>query len=263
MTDIHPTAIVDEDARIDDDVSIGPYSLIGKDVHLCSGVRVAGHVVIDGHTEIGSGTEIFPFSAIGLIPQDKKFAGEESRLVIGENNVIREHVTMNPGTSGGGGITKIGSRGLYMVGSHVAHDCIIGDDVILANNATVAGHCIIGDRVILGGLCALHQFVRVGDFAFVGGMTGVEADIIPFGMAMGNRASLAGLNLVGMRRSNLPREQIHAVRNAYKKLFSDEGTLMERVALVEAEYSDFESVQKIVRFVKSASDRSFCVPSQK
>lgn len=262
MAEIHPTALIDEGAQIGDDVSIGPYSLIGKNVSLASGVKIHGHVVIDGNTQIGSGTEIFPFSSIGLIPQDKKFGGEDSRLVIGENNVIREHVTMNPGTTGGGGVTKVGSNGLYMVGAHIAHDCIIGDDVILANNATVAGHCIIGNRVILGGLCALHQFVRVGDFAFVGGMTGVEADIIPFGMAMGNRASLAGLNLVGMRRSNIPREQIHAVRGAYKKLFAEEGTLMERVELVDKEYSDDESVQKIVSFIKSASDRSFCVPEK-
>jgi UDP-N-acetylglucosamine acyltransferase len=262
MAEIHPTALIDEGAQIGDDVSIGPYSLIGKNVSLASGVKIYGHVVIDGNTQIGSGTQIFPFSSIGLIPQDKKFDGEDSRLEIGENNVIREHVTMNPGTSGGGGVTKVGSNGLYMVGAHIAHDCIIGDDVILANNATVAGHCIIGDRVILGGLCALHQFVRIGDFAFVGGMTGVEADIIPFGMAMGNRASLAGLNLVGMRRSNIPREQIHAVRSAYKKLFAEEGTLMERVELVDKEYSDDESVQKIVNFIKSASDRSFCVPQK-
>lgn len=262
MVEIHPTALIDEGAQIGDDVSIGPYSLIGKNVSLASGVKIYGHVVIDGNTQIGSGTQIFPFSSIGLIPQDKKFDGEESRLEIGENNVIREHVTMNPGTSGGGGVTKVGSNGLYMVGAHIAHDCIIGDDVILANNATVAGHCIIGNRVILGGLCALHQFVRIGDFAFVGGMTGVEADIIPFGMAMGNRASLAGLNLVGMRRSSIPREQIHAVRSAYKKLFAEEGTLMERVELVDKEYSDDESVQKIVSFIKSASDRSFCVPQK-
>ncbi len=262
MTEIHPTALVDEGAKIGDEVSIGPYSLIGKGVTLASGVKVHGHVVIDGHTLVGSGTEIFPFSSIGLIPQDKKFSGEDSRLEIGENNVIREHVTMNPGTSGGGGVTRVGDRGLYMVGAHIAHDCLVGDDVILANNATVAGHCQIGDRVILGGLCALHQFVRIGDYAFVGGMTGVEADIIPFGMAMGNRASLAGLNLVGMRRSNLPRDQIHAVRNAYKKLFAPEGTLMERVDLVEAEFAGEESVQKIVSFIKSASDRSFCVPQK-
>ena len=262
MSNIHATAIIGEGARIDDDVLIGPYSIIGKDVSLASGVKIDAHVVIDGKTTIGAGTHIFPFSAIGLIPQDKKFSGEESLLEIGENNVIREHVTMNPGTSGGGGLTKVGSNGLFMVGAHVAHDCIIGDHVILANNATVAGHCVIGDHVILGGLCALHQFVRVGDYAFVGGMTGVEADIIPFGMALGNRAALAGLNLVGMRRHNIPREQIHAVRKAYKDLFAEQGTLMERVEVVDQEFAQDESVQKIITFIKSASDRSFCVPQK-
>ncbi len=262
MSDIHSTAVISDGAKIDDDASVGPFCVIGAGVTLGAGVKLHAHVVVEGNTSIGAGTQIFPFSAIGLVPQDKKFAGEESRLEIGENNVIREHVTMNPGTSGGGNITKVGSHGLYMVGSHIAHDCIIGDHVIFANNATVAGHCLIGDHVILGGLCALHQFVRVGEYAFVGGMTGVEADIIPFGMALGNRAALAGLNLVGMRRHNIPREQIHAVRKAYKDLFADEGTLLERVELVDKEFSSDASVQKIVSFIKSASDRSFCVPQK-
>ena len=262
MSNIHPTAIIADGSKIDDDVEIGPYSVIGAEVSLASGVKIKSHVVLDGNTSVGAGTEIFPFSVIGMIPQDKKFSGEESRLEIGENNVIREHVTMNPGTSGGGGLTKVGSNGLFMVGSHIAHDCIVGDHVILANNATAAGHCVIGDHVILGGLCGLHQFVRIGDYAFVGGMTGVEADIIPFGLAMGNRASLAGLNLVGMRRHNIPREQIHAVRKAYKDLFADEGTLMERVEIVDKEFSSDESVQKIISFIKAATDRSFCVPKK-
>ena len=262
MSNIHESAIVGDGAQIDDDVSIGPFSVIGDGVSLAAGVKIHAHVVVDGNTSVGAGTQIFPFSAIGLAPQDKKYAGEDSRLEIGENNVIRENVTMNPGTSGGGNFTKVGSNGLYMVGSHIAHDCVIGDHVILANNATVAGHCQIADHVILGGLCALHQFVRVGEYAFVGGMTGVEADIIPFGMAIGNRAALAGLNLVGMRRHNIPREQIHAVRKAYKDLFADEGTLMERVDLVDKEFSDDASVQKIVKFIKSATDRSFCVPQK-
>ena len=262
MSDIHSTAIISDGAQIADDVSVGPFSVIGDGVTLAAGVKIHAHVVVEGNTSVGSGTQIFPFTAIGLAPQDKKYAGEKSRLEIGENNVIREHVTMNPGTSGGGNLTKVGSNGLFMVGSHIAHDCIIGDHVILANNATVAGHCLIGDHVILGGLCALHQFVRVGEYAFVGGMTGVEADIIPFGMALGNRAALAGLNLVGMRRHNIPREQIHAVRKAYKDLFADEGTLMERVEAVDKEFSTDASVQKIVSFIKSASDRSFCVPQK-
>jgi len=262
MPDIHPTALIADGAKIGAGTSIGPYSVIGEQVTIGRDVKIYSHVAIDGHTSIGDRCQLFPFSSIGLAPQDKKYAGEESRLVIGKDNVIRENVTMNPGTSGGGNLTRIGDRGLYMVGSHIAHDCKIGDDVILANNATVAGHCSLGNHVILGGLSALHQFVRVGDYAFVGGMTGVEADIIPFGMAMGNRAALAGLNLVGMRRSDIPREQIHAVRKAYRDLFTGEGTLMDRLELVDKEFADDEAVQKIVGFIKAASDRSFCVPQK-
>jgi UDP-N-acetylglucosamine acyltransferase len=260
MSLIHPSAIVDSQAELADDVEIGPYSIVGARVKLASGVKLHSHVVVDGITSIGAGTEIFPFSSIGLIPQDKKYGGEESSLEIGEHNVIREHVTMHPGTKGGGGVTRIGSRGLYMVGVHIAHDCQVGNDVILANNATVAGHCLLGDFVILGGLSALHQFVRIGEFGFVGGMAGVEADVIPYGMAMGNRAVLAGLNLVGMKRRNMPREQIHKIRKAYRDLFNDEGTLMDRVEQVEQELGDDDEVMRIVNFIKSNSDRSFCVP---
>jgi len=260
---IHPTAIVAEGAQLADNVQIGPYSLIGARVALGAGVKVQGHVVIDGTTQIGAGTELFPFSSIGLIPQDKKFGGEDSRLVIGENNIIREHVTMNPGTQGGGGLTQIGSNGLFMVGAHIAHDCIVGDHVILANNATVAGHCVLGDHVILGGLSALHQFVRIGDYAFVGGMAGVEADVIPYGMALGNRAALAGLNLIGLKRHQFPREQIHAIRKAYRQLFaSQEGTLMQRLEEVEQAFGDDAGVEKIISFIKANTDRSFCVPKK-
>jgi UDP-N-acetylglucosamine acyltransferase len=260
MASIHPTAIIADGAQIAEGVEIGPYCLVGARVSLGRGVRLYGHVVIDGDTIVGADTQIFPFTSIGLIPQDKKYAGEDSRLIIGDNNVIREHVTMNPGTSGGGGVTRVGNGGLFMVGSHIAHDCQVGDNVILANNATVAGHCQIGSHVILGGLSALHQFVRIGDFAFVGGMAGVEADVIPYGMALGNRASLAGLNIVGMKRHQLPREQIHTIRKAYRELFADEGTLMERVTAVETAHGDDEGVRRILDFIKAHSDRSFCVP---
>lgn len=260
MGSIHPTAIIADGAQIAEDVDIGPYSLIGPRVTLGRGVRLYSHVVIDGDTIIGADTQIFPFASIGLAPQDKKYAGEDSRLIIGDNNVIREHVTMNPGTAGGGGLTRIGSGGLFLVGAHVAHDCLIGDNVILVNNATVGGHCQIGNHAILGGLSAVHQFVRIGDFAFVGGMTGVEADVIPYGMALGNRASLAGLNIVGMKRHQLTREQMHTIRKAYRELFSDEGTLMGRVEAVEAAYGDDEGVRRIIDFIKGQSDRSFCVP---
>jgi UDP-N-acetylglucosamine acyltransferase len=263
MSDIHPTAIIAEGAEISEGCVIGPYSLIGEGVRLGPNVRVDGHVNIEGDTEIGEGCRLFPFCSIGSIPQDLKYAGEKTRLVIGRDNIIREHVTMNPGTAGGGGLTHVGDGGLFMMGAHVAHDCHVGDNVILANNATLAGHCQLGDHVILGGLSAVHQFVRIGERAFVGGMAGVEADIIPFGMAMGNRASLAGLNLVGMRRSGMKREEIHGVRRAYRRLFSGDGTLKERIAELEEdkEFASNESVGKILAFIRADSDRSFCLPA--
>ena len=180
-TEIHPTAVVDPGASIGEDVRIGPYSLIGSDVVLGDNCEIHGHVVIDGRTRIGSGTKIFPFASIGLPPQDLKYNGEPSELEIGANNVIREHVTMNPGTEGGGMLTKIGDRCLFMVGTHVGHDCQLGDSVIMANNATLAGHVQVMDYAVFGGLSAVHQFVRIGRYAMVGGMTGVERDVIPFG----------------------------------------------------------------------------------
>jgi UDP-N-acetylglucosamine acyltransferase len=257
---IHPTAIVESGARLGAGVEVGAYSVIGAGVELAEGVRVHSHVAIAGRTSIGAGTEIFPFSSIGHIPQDKKYDGEESRLIIGERNVIREHVTMNPGTRDGGMATTVGSHGLFMVGAHVAHDCRVGNHVILANNATLAGHCIVEDHVILGGLSAVHQFVRIGAFAFVGGMSGVEQDVIPFGMVLGNRASLAGLNIVGLKRQGFDREQIHNLRQAYRLLFSAEGTLAERLDDVERLFAEDAGVQRVVSFVKAESSRSLCVP---
>lgn len=260
MADIHATAIVDPAAKIGEDVRIGPYCVVGPDVELTDGVRLESHVVVDGRTTVGSGTRIFPFASVGTPPQDLKYRGEESRLVIGADCVIREHVTMNPGTEGGGLETRVGDRCLLMVGTHVAHDCRIGNDVILVNNATLAGHVAIGDFAILGGLCAVHQWVRIGEHAFVGGMSGVENDVIPFGSVLGNRAHLGGLNIVGLKRQNFPREQIHALRKAYRLLFADEGTLLERVEDVARGFEDEPLVQKIVGFIRDASDRSLCTP---
>jgi UDP-N-acetylglucosamine acyltransferase len=257
---IHPTAVIAEGARLGEDVAIGPFCVVGPQVQLASGVRLHSHVVIDGRTEIGSQTQIFPFASIGTIPQDKKFQGEESRLVIGARNVIREHVTMNPGTQGGGGVTQIGNDGLFLAGSHVAHDCRIGDHVILVNNATLAGHCDVGDFVIMGGLSAVHQHVRIGEHAFIGGMSGVENDVIPFGSVIGNRAHLGGLNLVGLKRRNFPRDQIHALRAAYRMLFTDEGTLKDRVEQVAQAYPDQPLVRQVVEFIRAGSDRAFCTP---
>ena len=260
MSKIHPTAVVDPDAKLGSGVEIGPYSVIGTGVELGSGCRLHSHVVVTGDTHVGAKCVIFPFASIGHIPQDLKYGGEQSRLRIGENNVIREYVTMNPGTDGGGLETRVGSHGLFMVGAHVAHDCRIGDHVILANNATLAGHCAVGDHTILGGLTAVHQFVRIGSHAFVGGMSGVENDVIPFGMALGNRAMLSGLNIIGLKRNGFDREQIHSLRKAYRMLFSEEGTLKERLEDVEKMLGADVGVSRIIAFIRNASDRSLCVP---
>ena len=202
MIDVHPTAVVSSQSNIGNDVKIGPYCVIGPDVVIGDRVFLHSHVVIDGQTVIGEGTNIYPFASIGLVPQDLKYKGESSSLIIGARNQIREHVTMNPGTEGGGMKTVIGDDCLFMIGSHVAHDCIIGNHVILANNATLGGHVEVGDFAIIGGLSGIHQFVRIGAHAMVGGMSGVEQDLIPYGSAMGERAKLRGLNLIGLQRRN-------------------------------------------------------------
>lgn len=260
MTKIHQTAVIGSTTIIGQDTEVGPYSVIGPNVVIGDRVRIRSHVVIEGQTEIGSDSEIFPFASIGHIPQDQKYQGEQSRLIIGSNTIIREHVTMNPGTEGGGLCTRVGSHGLFMAGSHVAHDCEIGNHVILANNATLAGHCVIEDYVILGGLSAVHQYVRIGVYAFVGGMSGVENDVIPYGMAIGNRAHLSGLNIVGLRRQGFEREQIHDLRKAYRLLFATEGTLKERLEDVDKMFSGDERVERIVAFIRTESDRSLCIP---
>jgi UDP-N-acetylglucosamine acyltransferase len=257
---IHPTAIVDPRAELAPDVEIGPYSVVGPQVRLMEGVRVSSHVAIDGRTTIGPGTVIFPFASIGHIPQDLKYAGEPSELVIGANNRIREHVTMNPGTAGGGMVTRVGDDCLFMVGSHVAHDCKVGDHVIMANNATLAGHVEIGEWAILGGLSAVHQFVRIGRHAMIGGMSGVEHDVIPYGSVLGNRARLAGLNIIGLKRRGFTREQIHTLRTAYRLLFAQEGTMTERLSDVEEIYHDNEVVMEIVAFIRADSTRAICQP---
>lgn len=257
----HPTAIIDPGARLGTDVSIGPYCVIGPDVELGDGCRLHSHVVIDGRTAIGPGCEIFPFASLGHIPQDLKYRGEESRLVIGGHNVIREYMTVNPGTEGGGLVTEIGSHCLFMTQSHVAHDCRIGDHVIMANGATLGGHCVIGDYAILGGLCAVHQHVRIGEHAFVGGMSGVENDVIPYGMVVGPRAALKGLNVVGIKRHGVPRTQLQKLRKAYDMLFSSSGsTLLERAEEVEREFPEDECVARVLGFIRAESSRSLSIP---
>lgn len=262
MTNIHPTAIISPTATIAQDVVIGPYSVIGDEVTIGAGCELKSHVVIDGVTTIGEHNTIFPFASIGSQPQDLKFGGERSELVIGNHNVIREHVTMNPGTAGGGLLTKVGDHCLFMMATHVAHDCMIGNHVILANNATLAGHVVVGDYVVIGGLAAVHQFVRIGEHAMIGGMSGVENDVIPFGSVMGERAGLAGLNLIGLKRRGFDRDTIHALRNVYKDVFeAADGTLAERTNKALTQYEQVEAVKQVVNFIQSASKRQICVPT--
>ena len=261
MKHIHPTAVIDPGAQIDPSVQVGPYCVIGPHVCLDKGVTLKSHVVVDGHTTIGEGTTIYPFASLGTPPQDLKFRGEESRLIIGKNNTIREHVTMNPGTAGGDMETVIGDNCLFMMASHVAHDCRIGNNVILANNATLGGHVHVGDFVVIGGLAAVHQFIRIGDHAIIGGMSGVEHDVIPYGSVIGERANLAGLNLVGLKRRGFDRDTIHALRNAYKMLFEDDaGTLAERAEAMRKEYGAVAQVMEIIGFMNAKGSRSLCVP---
>ena len=257
---VHPAAAIDRAAKLEEGVEVGPFAVIGPNVTLRKNVKIHSHAVVTGRTEIGEGCEIHPFAVVGGPPQDMKYRGERSELVVGAFNTIREHVTMNGGTEGGGHVTRVGSHGLFLAGAHVAHDCQIGNHVILVNNATLAGHVTVEDHAILGGLCAVHQFVRVGAYAFVGGMSGVESDVIPFGMVLGNRASLAGLNIVGLKRQGFDREQIHTLRKAFGLLFSQQGTLQERLDDVEKMFPGDAPVQRIVAFMRAKTDRSFCVP---
>lgn len=262
-TKIHPTAIIHAEAQIGTDVEIGPYCVIGPDVRLGDGCILKSHVAIDGDTEIGEQCRIYPFASLGHAPQDLKYAGEKTALRIGSGNVIREHVTMNPGTVGGGGETVVGDKGLFMVASHVAHDCRIGNGVIMANNATLGGHVTVGDYAVLGGLSAVHQFVRIGAHAVIGGMSGVENDVIPFGRVKGERAFLAGLNLVGLERRGFSKDQVKALQRAFNQLFGDEGTMEQRLTTVEQDYTDQQLVMDIVDFARSKTRFPLCQPPKK
>ena len=260
---IHPTAVIEEGASISSGVSIGPFCVVGAHVALGDNVVLKSHVVVDGHTSIGEGTVVYPFASIGTAPQDLKYAGEASTLKIGKNNTIREHVTMNPGTADGAMETVVGDNGLFMMGSHVAHDCVVGDRVIMANNATLAGHVQVGDNVIIGGLAAVHQFIRIGEHAIIGGMSGVEADVIPYGRVKGERASLAGLNLIGLERRGFGKDVLRDLQKAFKQLFGSEGTLDSRIDTVAAMFSSDETVQQIVAFARTESRFPLCQPSKK
>jgi len=257
---VHPTAIIEDGAAVADEVDVGAYCRIGPKVVLSKGVKLLSHVSIDGHTEIGAGTVIHPFAVLGGPPQHLGYKGENTKLFIGANNIIREHVTMNIGTPDGRGETRIGDNGMFMTACHVAHDCVIGDNVIFANNATLGGHVSIGSNAFLGGLSAIHQFCRVGENAFIGGCAAAPTDVIPYGSATGNHANLSGLNIVGMKRRGLDRKSIHALRGAYRVLFKDQGTFQERVDEVEKNYGAADEVMKIVRFIRADARRPIMTP---
>lgn len=261
MTHIHSSAVIADGAHIDDGAVIGPFCVIGPHARIGKGTHLRSHVVIDGHTVIGTDCDIFPFVSLGTPPQDLKYGGEESELIIGDRNRIREHVTMNPGTRGGGMKTVIGNDNLFMVGAHVAHDCHVGNHVILANNATLAGHVHVGDYAVLGGLSAVHQFVRIGPHAMIGGMSGVENDVIPFGLVMGERAALSGLNLVGLDRRGFERSDVNALRQAFKSVFlSDQRTFAERLDQAEYEFNGNMLIQDVIAFIREKSHRGLCQP---
>ncbi len=262
MTLIHPTAIVSPGAQLGQDVEIGAFCTVGPRVQLADGVRLVSHVVVEGATSVGTGTTVHPFAVLGGAPQHLAHKGEDTRLVIGERNVIREHVTMHTGTIGGGGVTTVGSDSLYMVGAHVAHDCVVGDRVTFANNATLGGHVVIGDFVFMGGLCAVHQFTRIGRYSFVGGGGVVTKDIIPYGSVWGNHAHLEGLNLVGLKRRGFTREAINALRAAYRLLFADEGTFQERLDDVVEAHAGTPEVMEIVDFIRAEANRPLCLPER-
>lgn len=259
---VHPTAIVEAGAKLGDGVKIGPYSVVGGEVELGQGVELVSHVCVAGRTKIGAGTRIFPFASVGHQPQDLKYKGELSTLLIGAECILREGVTINPGTEGGGMVTVIGDRCAFLANSHVGHDCHVGSNVVFSNNVMLAGHCTVGDYAILGGGAAVIQFARVGAHSFLGGMSGLEQDLIPYGMALGNRAHLSGLNIVGLQRRGFSRTDIHALRRAYRLLFADEGTLLERVEDVVAEFSENPIVAEIVAFIKEGGKRSICTPRE-
>ncbi len=249
---VHPTAIVHADARVHASVEVGPYAIIGAHVEIAAGTKVGAHAVIEGHTKIGERNTIFHHTSIGAVPQDLKYAGEPTRLVIGDDNTIREFVTMHIGTAGGGGVTTIGNKNLFMAYCHIAHDCTVGNGCVLANCATLAGHVELNDFVTLGGLSAVHQFTRIGRHAFVAGGAMVVMDVPPFCTAQGDRAELAGLNTVGLSRHGFSDEQIGRVKDAYSILFRSKLGLNEALARLKAEYSGHSEIEMLLSFITAS-----------
>ncbi len=256
---IHKTAIIDKKAKISKNVKIGPYSVIGPNVEISENVEIFSHVNISGNTKIGSETKIYPVASIGTDPQDLKYKGEKNALIIGNKNIIREYVTINPGTEGGGGVTTIGNNCLLMISSHVAHDCKVGNNVVIANNVPLGGHAIIEDSVIIGGNSAVQQYTRIGRLAMVGGMTGVLKDVIPFGLSFGNRNYLKGLNLIGLRRNRYENKTIIELGDAYKKIFSGKN-LHENLDKINGEFKDNKLIKEVIDFISKDKKRPICSP---
>ena len=256
---IHKSNVIDPKAKIGKNVKIGPYCFIGPEVQLGDDVELLSNVHIEGNTKVGRGTKIYPFASIGTAPQDLKYHGESNSLEIGENNVIREYVTINPGTVGGGSKTTVGNNCLLMISSHVAHDCKIGNNVVIANNVPLGGHVTIEDSVVIGGNSAVQQFTRIGRLAMIGGMTGVLKDVIPFGLSFGNRNYLKGINLIGLRRKKYDNKKIIELDKAYKKIFSS-ANLQENISKINGEYKGNELVQEVTKFIEKDKKRPICAP---
>lgn len=259
---IHKTAIIDSNAEISSNVEIGPYSIIGPDVKIKENVKIQSHVNITGQTIIGKDNQIYPFVSIGNNPQDMKYDGEKTELIIGDKNIIREYTTINPGTLQGGGITRVGNNNLIMIGAHIAHDCIIGNNVVIANNAAIAGHAEIQDHVILGGNCGVHQFTRIGKMAMIGGMTGVSRDVIPYGLSTGNRNILNGINVVGLRRIKISNKQIISLSETYKDIFKTEN-LNENLEKLDTKVKENPLVNEVIEFINKDKKRPICTPNLK
>ena len=259
---IHKTAIVDKKAKISAKVIIGPYSIVGPKVEIGEGTEIQSHVYITGNTTIGNNTKIFSFASVGTDPQDLKYQGEETKIEIGNNNIIREHVTINTGTNGGGRITKIGNNNLIMIGAHIAHDCMVGNNVVIANSAAIAGHAQISDDVIIGGKCGIQQFTRIGRMAMIGGMSGVSRDVIPYGLSFGNRNYLEGINLIGLRRKKVSNKEILALSEAYKEIFKT-NSLHENLAKLSETLKVNTYVKEVVDFINHDKKRPICTPLSK
>ncbi len=256
---IHKTAIIDSKAKLHNNVKVGPYSVIGPNVEIDENTDIQSHVSIVGNTKIGKNNKIYPFASIGNDPQDLKFQGEQTKLEIGNNNKIREYVTINPGTNGGGGLTKVGNNCLFMISSHIAHDCQVGNNIIIANNVPLGGHVIIEDNVIIGGNSAVQQFTRIGKLAMIGGMTGVLNDVIPYGLSTGNRNSLQGLNLIGLRRAKFENKDILGLSEAYKEIFATEN-INENISKLDGSFQDNPLVKNVIDFITKDKKRSICTP---